>query len=106
MVIDTSSYVRPLRGAKRAYLKAKDRAETRSAQSYKEDLPITIWHRNMWIPHKQTEPSHQLVVRIPSNGSQCSRRDLSKNPVWMPASRLAAADRVSGVSGAGGTGST
>ena len=49
--------------------------------------------------------SHQMVVRIPSNGIQCSRRDLSKNPVWMPASRLAAADRVSGVSGAGGAGS-
>ena len=43
---------------------------------------------------------------FPSDGSQCSRLDLSINPVWMPASRLAAADRVSGVSGVDGAGST
>ena len=32
---------------------------------------------------------------------QCSRRVLSMKPVWMPASRLAAADRMSWLGGAG-----
>ena len=57
--------------------------------------------------HCQCVPSNRGGCRVLGynfshlDGIQCSRRDLSKNPVWMPASRLAAADRVSGVSGAG-----
>ena len=42
------------------------------------------------------------LVRSKVSG-QCSRLDLSMKPVWMPASRLTAADRASWLGGAGST---